>query len=179
MFWACAQLQPQRERLAQHCLTLAGYETYAPRLRERHIAYGRKVIRTPFFFPGYLFVLIELQWSQARWSPGVARIVMDGMAPARVPDAVIDEIRAREVAGLIELPKPSPAPLGRPLPVTQGPFTGHIGVFAGMKPRERVEVLLAILGGAQRSCWPPMRSRPFPDNETLAGHKSLTRRINH
>src|SRR5262249_42921735 len=150
MFWACAQLQPQRERLAQHCLTLAGYETYAPRLRERHIAYGRKVIRTPFLFPGYLFVLIELQWSQARWSPGVAGIVMDGMAPARVPDAVIAEIRKREVGGLVELPKPQPARLGGRVRVTQGPFAGHIGLYAGMKPRARVEVLLQLLGGAQR-----------------------------
>ena len=31
-----------------------------------------------------------------------------------------------------------------------GPFAGHVGLYAGMKPRERVEVLLAILGGAQR-----------------------------
>jgi transcriptional antiterminator RfaH len=149
-FWAAAQLQPQRERLAQHCLTLAGYETYAPRLRERHVAYGRKVIRTPFLFPGYLFVLIELQWSQARWSPGVARIVMDGMAPARVPDAVIDEIRAREVAGLIELPKPPPARLGDAIKILRGPFEGRLAIYAGMKPRARIEVLLSLLGSQQR-----------------------------
>ena len=31
-----------------------------------------------------------------------------------------------------------------------GPFAGHVGLYRGMKPRERVEVLLAILGGAQR-----------------------------
>src|SRR5262245_15030282 len=150
MYWAAAQLQPQRERLAQHCLTLAGYETYAPRLRERHIAYGRKVIRTPFLFPGYLFVLIELQWSRARWSPGVARIVMDGMVPARVPDAVIDEIRAREVGGLIELPKPPSVRPGDAVRILRGPFEGKLAIYAGMKPRQRVEVLLSLLGSKQR-----------------------------
>jgi hypothetical protein len=34
--------------------------------------------------------------------------------------------------------------------VLHGPLAGHVGLYAGMKPRERVEVLLAILGGAQR-----------------------------
>ena len=32
----------------------------------------------------------------------------------------------------------------------QGPFAGHIGLFAGMKPRARVEVLLSLLGSQQR-----------------------------
>ena len=31
-----------------------------------------------------------------------------------------------------------------------GALAGHIGLFAGMKPRTRVEVLLALLGGHQR-----------------------------
>ena len=39
---------------------------------------------------------------------------------------------------------------GDRLRVTHGPFAGHVGLYAGMKPRERVEVLLAILGGSQR-----------------------------
>jgi transcriptional antiterminator RfaH len=112
MYWAAAQLQPQRDALALHFLRQAGFETYAPRLRERRTVQGRKVIKTPLLFPGYAFVWIELQWSQARWAPGVVRLVMDGSAPARVPDAVIAEIRSRENGGLIELPKPSPARLG-------------------------------------------------------------------
>jgi Transcription termination factor nusG len=83
-FWAAAQLQPQRDQLALHCLKLFGFETYAPRLRDQRTIRGSKVIKTPLLFPGYAFVLIELQWSQARWSPGVVRLVMDGITPAVV-----------------------------------------------------------------------------------------------
>ena len=137
MYWAAAQLQPQRERLALHFLAQAGFQTYAPRLREPRTVQGRKVVRTPLLFPAYAFVLIELQWHTARWAPGVARIVMDGMVPARVPDAVIDEIRSRERGGLIELPKPSVARLGDRVRVLTGPLAGHIGLYAGMKPRAR------------------------------------------
>ena len=150
MYWAAAQLQPQRERLALHFLAQAGFQTYAPRLREPRTVQGRKVVRTPLLFPAYAFVLIELQWHTARWAPGVARIVMDGMVPARVPDAVIDEIRSRERGGLIELPKPSVARLGDRVRVLTGPLAGHIGLYAGMKPRARVEVLLSLLGSRQR-----------------------------
>jgi transcription termination factor NusG len=80
-FWCAAQLQPQRDGLALHCLKQAGFETYAPRLREHRTVHGRKVTRTPLLFPGYLFALIELQWSRARWSPGVVRLIMDGLVP--------------------------------------------------------------------------------------------------
>ena len=150
MYWAAAQLQPQRDTLALHFLRQAGFETYAPRLRERRTVQGRKVVKTPLLFPAYAFVFIRLQWSAARWCPGVIRLVMDGAAPARVPDAVIDEIRAREVAGLIELPKPAVARLGDAVKILRGPFEGKLAIYAGMKPRQRVEVLLSLLGSSQR-----------------------------
>src|SRR5215831_15293756 len=129
MYWAAAQLQPQRERLALHFLAQAGFKTYAPRLRERRTVVGRKVIRTPLLFPGYLFVLVELQWHAARWSPGVARIIMDGAAPARVPDAVIAEIKQRETGGLIELPPRLKR--GDSVRILRGPFREHLALYQG------------------------------------------------
>jgi transcriptional antiterminator RfaH len=146
-YWAAAQLQPQRDGLALHFLEQAGFETYAPRLREPRTVQGRRVVRTPLLFPGYLFVLIELQWHRARWSPGVVRLIMDGAGPAVVPAAVIDGLKAREVGGLIELPKPPRLKPGDRVRVLHGPLAGHVGLYAGMKPRQRVEVLLALLGG--------------------------------
>jgi transcriptional antiterminator RfaH len=153
-FWACAQLQPQRERLALHCLALAGYTTYLPRLRQHRVSRGRRLETTPALFPGYAFVLIELQWHAARWAPGVVRVVLDGASPARVPDAVIAEIRSRERNGLVELPKRPPARPGDPVRVLRGPLEGHLGLYAGMKGRARVEVLLTLLGGQQRVTLP-------------------------
>ena len=145
-FWAAAQLQPQRDGLALHCLRQAGFEIYVPRLREPRTAHGRKVTRTPLLFPGYLFILIELQWHTARWAPGVVRLVLNGTAPA----AVIEDLKGRETGGLINLPRAPKFRAGARLRVIHGPFAGHVGLYAGMKPRERVEVLLAILGGSQR-----------------------------
>jgi transcription antitermination factor NusG len=73
-----------------------------------------------------------------------------GCSRARVPDAVIDEIRSRERDGIIELPKPPAARLGDAVRILRGPFEGRLAIYAGMKPRARVEVLLALLGSRQR-----------------------------
>src|SRR5215472_12925110 len=150
MFWACAQLEPFRERLAMHTLGLAGFEVYCPRLKEQVRIRGRKIVRTPPLFPGYAFVLVVSAWWSARWSPGVRRIVMDGEVPARVPDAVVEEIRSRERGGFVELSKPRGLRPGMRVRVVSGPLSEQIGMLAALRPHERVLVLLQLLGGQQR-----------------------------
>jgi transcriptional antiterminator RfaH len=148
-YWACAQLEPHRERLALHCLQeVAGFTTYCPQIRSQSKALRRETVLRPLF-PGYCFVLIIAGWWAARWSPGVTRIVLDGAVPARVPDAVIDEIRSRERNGLVHLPEREPR-VGGAVRITRGPFRELIGLYAGMRPRERCEVLLSVLGGQQK-----------------------------
>ena len=157
-YWAAARLQPHREQLALNSLKLSGFETYFPRIRERRLVRGRKVLVTPPLFPGYAFIAIELQWHAARWSPGVLSLVMDGDRPSRVPDGDIADLRARERGGFVVLPKQSKSTSGfHPgdrLRVRSGPFTGCFGLYAGMRPRDRVLVLLRMLGGEREVTLP-------------------------
>jgi transcriptional antiterminator RfaH len=151
-YWACAQLEANRERLALHCLGLAGYQTYLPRIRVQRLTQTHKLsVLTVPLFPGYAFVLVELQWHAARWSPGVLRLVLDGDRPAKVPDEVIAGLKGRERNGLIELPAP---PLGFRhgdcVLVKGGPFQDRLGLYAGQAPHERVAVLLTWLGAERR-----------------------------
>ena len=150
MFWCCAQIEPFRERLALHCLGLNGFEVYFPRLREQVRIRNRKIVRTPPLFPGYTFVLIVSRWWDARWAAGVRRLVMDGEVPARVPDAVIAEIKSRERNGFVVLPKTRGPAIGTRMKILQGPLQGHIGLLAALRPHERVTLLLHLLGGQQR-----------------------------
>jgi transcriptional antiterminator RfaH len=151
-YWCAAQLQASRERLALHCLSVVnGFEVYSPRIRP---ARARRGDDTRPLFPGYCFVLIVSQWWAARWSPGVIRIVLDGAVPARVPDQVIDEIRRREVRGVVELPKAPGMCAGDRVRIRSGPFQGYFGLYEGMRPHERVDVLLRLLGGACRVTLP-------------------------
>jgi transcriptional antiterminator RfaH len=149
-FWSVAQVY--RERLAVHCLGIGGYETYLPRLRTHQTVRGRLMEPAPgpALFPGYVFVRIELQWHAARWTPGVVRLVMDGAVPARMPQAAIDELHRREVGGLIELARRG-IQRGDRVRILRGPFEGHLAIYHDSKPRDRIEVLLQLLGSTQRA----------------------------
>jgi transcriptional antiterminator RfaH len=155
-YWACAQLEAHRERLALHTLDLAGYKTYLPRVRiQRSAVAGRKATKgSAPLFPGYAFVCIELQWHAARWSPGVVRLVLDGDHPARVPDAVIADLRSREEIGFVVLPKPPGPKRGDEVRIVHGALNGSLAIFEGMRSRQRVEVLLTFLGSQQRVILP-------------------------
>jgi transcriptional antiterminator RfaH len=137
-YWACAQLETNRERLALHCLGLRSQR-----------ATGRRRAVTALF-PGYAFVLIELQWHAARWAPGVLRLVLDGVQPAKVPDKVISDLRGREKNGLVVL-APSPGlQRGDRVLIKRGPFADHLALYEGQTPHARVEVLLTLLGAQRR-----------------------------
>jgi transcriptional antiterminator RfaH len=106
--------------------------------------HGRKVeVSTPLFF-GYAFVLITLQWHCINGTPGVVKLIMSGGIPAKVPDQVIADIRKREHNGAVVLPK-------RALQYgDRGPLSGRLALFDDMAPRERVFVLLTLLGSERR-----------------------------
>jgi transcriptional antiterminator RfaH len=160
-FWCAARLMPQREAVATQCLALAGFETYLPRLRERRVVRGRRVEVSPPLFPGYLFILVGLRWWDARWAWGVSALIMDGARPARVPDAVINEIRSRERSGLIELPRPRGLQRGDRVKIVRGPFANHLALYAGQSAHERVAVLLQLLGGQWRTELPADAVEPL------------------
>jgi transcriptional antiterminator RfaH len=148
-YWAVAQLQPSRTALALNLLTQEGFTVYAPKIREQRLIRGRRARVITALFPGYAFVRIALQWHAACWCPGVVRLVMDGLRPARVPETVIKDIRDRERGGFIELPYRGPE-RGDRVKILSGPFRGHLAIYAGMSGHERVAILLEILGGQQR-----------------------------
>jgi len=81
VYWCCAQIEQCHDRLAWHCLTLAGYKVYQPLLREQRRSHGRKIIATPPLFPGYLFVWVVKGWWDARprgFVPGMRVKVVSG-----------------------------------------------------------------------------------------------------
>jgi transcriptional antiterminator RfaH len=151
-YWACARTEPQREAAAVRFLQLAQYEVYLPRLRAVRFRNRRKIVVNPPLFPSYLFIrIVNGGWWNARWCPGVARLLTAGDGPLPVPDALIAEIKRREVGGVVELPQRDGLRVGEQVKITAGPFTGQLGLYAGMRGNERVLVLLALLGGQVRT----------------------------
>jgi transcription antitermination factor NusG len=103
-YWAVARTEPQREAVAAEYLGRAGFSTYFPRIREPCTIRKRRVVRVVPLFPGYLFVAVVDQWWSIRWTAGVTRILLAGETPARVADAAVDRLKARERGGFVQLP---------------------------------------------------------------------------
>jgi transcriptional antiterminator RfaH len=148
-YWTVAQLVPNRTSLALHALAQQNFTVYAPKIRERRIIRGYKTEVLSALFPGYAFVLITLQWHAARWCPGVVRLVMDGVQPAKVANDVIREIRDRERNGAVEFSR-RVLKHGDRVRILAGPFRGHLAIYSGMAAHDRVAVLLEMLGRQQR-----------------------------
>jgi transcriptional antiterminator RfaH len=149
--WIVARTEPQREQTARRFLELAKFTVYVPYIRERHAKGGRRIERLRPLFPSYCFIgFRDGRWWDARWCVGVAAVIMSGGEPAQLGDRIVDEIRARERDGAVELPTRPGLKPGDRVRVLDGPLQGQLGLYAGMRPHARVLVLLALLGSTQR-----------------------------
>ena len=105
-------------------------------------------------FPRYLFIHLNSQtdnWAPIRSTLGVVSIVRFGRAAARVPDLLIKAMKLREDAnGIQVLPVEEYAP-GIRVRITQGSFAGYEGIFQAATGRDRVAVLLDVLGRNART----------------------------
>ena len=148
--WYVVQTQPNAESRAVVHLTRQGFETYLPRYlkRRRHARRVENVMAS--LFPGYLFVAIDQaaqRWRAIQSTVGVSRLVCNGDEPASVAKSVIDGLRAREgTAGLIELAPPPRFAPGAQVRIVDGVFAACLGLYEGMTDRDRVAVLLDLLG---------------------------------
>jgi transcriptional antiterminator RfaH len=127
-----------------------GFDVYVPRyLKQRRHARRIEKVAAPLF-PGYLFVAIELatqRWLSIDSTIGVARLVRHGDRPAPVPRPVIDALMSRhDFDGFVRLERrPRFAP-GDKIRVVGGAFCDCLGLYEGMSARERVTILLELLG---------------------------------
>jgi transcription antitermination factor NusG len=147
-YWCVARTEPRREAVAARFLGRAGYEVYLPRVRETHVNRGRRVTTAAPLFACYAIVRVERGWWEARRSPGVIAIIMSGDGPAKLADEIVDELKARERDGLVQLPEPPCLRPGDAVRITGGPLSGVLGIYSGMRGADRVAVLLGLLGTA-------------------------------
>jgi hypothetical protein len=88
-YWAVTQLQPHRERVAEHFLGQFGFEVHLPRVPPYLVRWPRRIEYQTPYSPGYCFTRIELQWHSVRECSGVIRLVKIGSdEPVHVPGAI-------------------------------------------------------------------------------------------
>ena len=148
--WCAVQTHSRAEERAAHHLTRQGFQVFLPRyLKRRRHARRTDWLPAPLF-PRYLFVGLDPRrtpWRAIMSTVGVSRLVCFDDQPARVPNAVIDEIRARQDdRGLIGVNPMGALARGDRVQVIDGPFNALDGLFDGVSDDRRVTVLLELMG---------------------------------
>jgi transcriptional antiterminator RfaH len=146
--WFLVNTQSGREWLAGEHLTRQGFRPFIP-CTWRSVRHARK-IRTAraAYFPGYLFVPLDLELD--RWRPidgtvGVLRIVKANDRPLAAPLGLVESLRAATGGdGVLDLAGPSLA-RGQSVRLIRGPFAEQLGVIDCLRDADRVRVLLTLM----------------------------------
>ena len=131
--WYVVCCKPRQESVAEENLKRQGFDVYLPRMRARQRKRERWVDGIQVLFPRYLFMRVDCRYQSTasiRSTRGAVGLVRFGLAPAVVPDGVIEAILAREDA---ETGLHCVRPMFRPgdrVVLREGPFAGIEGVFS-------------------------------------------------
>ena len=156
--WYVVYTRTGMEGIAVGHLENQGYTVYLPqRLKERRHARRIDTIKAPLF-PRYLFVKLDLstdRWTAINGTYGVKYLVAIGDLPSAVPQGVVEAISARENSkGLVEVIESCPFTKGDVLEITHGALVDQTGVFKCDNDKQRVTLLLNLLGREMEVCLP-------------------------
>ncbi len=148
--WYVVYTRAGMERMACGHLENQGYTVYLPqRLKERKHARRVNTIKVPLF-PRYLFIELDTecdQWLAVNGTYGVSYLITMGDRPSPVPRGVVETVRERENEdGLVEIVEPVPYTTGDVVEITRGPFADQTGIFRCGDDKQRVTLLLSLLG---------------------------------
>jgi len=136
--WFVINTKPKKESRVEKIFQEAGFQIYNPKLQREN--------RILPFFPGYAFLHFDFpdEYRLVRYTRGVKKVIGNESGPIPIPERAVQEIRAREINGFIELEKFGRTPgVGDEIEVMEGPLKGLQGVFQKELPRnERVLILL-------------------------------------
>lgn len=152
--WYLVYTKPRQEDVALINLTRQGYSAYLPRCRLLRKRQGRSMPVIEPLFPRYLFIHLDTHtdnWGPIRSTLGVTSLVRFGQKPGPVPDSLIDYLRSREGDDGLHVPVEPELKIGQRVRVADGTLEGYEGILLAKTSRERVVVLLDILGKQVRT----------------------------
>ncbi|MDA8627063.1 hypothetical protein N9L77_02760 [Pseudomonadales bacterium] len=147
MDWFVVRTKARQELRAIHHLEEQGFNVYCPQIPKYNGL--KEVVGRQVLFPGYCFVQSgELSVASIRSTPGVIGLVSFGPqgAPATIVPAVLEAIYVVEA---FHCEKVSGLKPGGAVRLIEGPFKRFKG-FYSKRSKDRVEVLLSLLGQQQR-----------------------------
>ena len=153
--WYLVFTKPNQEAIAQCNLQRQGFQIYFPVLQQhKHRCNLYRVVTEPLF-PRYLFIHLNSElndWSKVRSTRGCISLIRFASLPARVPDALVEQLKQDETTRLAQAQTNVPHfQAGDRVRVTHGLLTDYEGIIEIKNSQQRVTLLLTIAEGHTRS----------------------------
>lgn len=143
--WVLVRTKTRSENYASNECRQQDMETWLPRYYEP----GKGVPTA--LFPGYLFVRPGNKWRSLRNTYGVIDIVMMGDRPDYVPRKVLKDLRSRaDGDGIVTLPTQRKPKKGERVQIKVGAWQECFGLYDGLSPDKRIQVLVDFMGRTVR-----------------------------
>ena len=146
--WYLVRALLGREILAAQHLERQGFTTFLPK-QMKTVRHARRIrVALAAFFPGYLFIRLDLdrdRWRSVNGTVGVSHLVSQGERPAAAPPGVVEAlIEASDERDVLAGP---PLQVGQTVRITAGAFADQLAVIERLDDAGRVRVLLDIING--------------------------------
>lgn len=157
--WCVAHVVAGKENAAERALAMEGFHVYCPMQKVSVGSGARRIDVERALFPRYLFIAKRRAGADVHAVREVLGVLRDGQGQwARVAGADLAPLIDSEMRGAFDASdsrkraraKARRAALttGQCVTINDGPFAGIIGKINVMKGADRVELLIAALGGA-------------------------------
>jgi transcriptional antiterminator RfaH len=148
--WFVAHTHPLKELIAQQHLLEQGFEVYLPRFKKirRHARKVEEVLAP--LFPRYIFIGMDMEiarWRSVNGTRGISYLLTNDDHPARVPNCVIQNLKACEVTdGIVPVNSLIAFTKGDKVRVLEGAFQDQVATFQTLDDKQRVQLLLSFMG---------------------------------
>lgn len=148
--WYVVSTHPHQEARAEANLGRQGYEAWLPKLLYQRRHARRVDTTTAPLFPGDLFVALDPNvraWRAINSTFGVRQILCHGERPRPVERGFVEALKnTADEEGIVALHVADTLEPGQPLRLLTGPFANSIRTLLRLAGRDRVMLLLNLLG---------------------------------
>ena len=146
-YWLVATYKINEIKRVESNLSNQGFDYYLPKinLNKPNSNFAEEIL-----FPGYIFINTRLEdYSSLKYTMGIKKIIKFGKNFACLTNKEIKSIKNIEKISKLN-PLSSKIKIGQEAIVADGPFKGILVKICFLDSRDRIEVLLNILGSSRR-----------------------------
>jgi len=157
MSWYVVHTKSRQESRALVNLERQGYVCYLPTITKKKVGRVALELETEPLFARYLFIELDSDSNAKSWSPirstlGVSRLLTFGIEPAKVPTALIEQLKAHEIS--LKAAPQTPFKSGDVVRIREGAFAGVEAIYQMDDGQARAMVLIELLHRPTRMAVP-------------------------